>query len=836
MSAINGDPCCSRPALPGGPATTPNVPTCGYSVEAMEPRGRIAGVTPQECQPAGPGRTPQPATGDGHAGLAELAGAYGVATSYVGANERPVTVSPAVVRTVLGLLGVDTSDPAAALARHRDAPWCRLVPPATVVRRQDPDPVVIHVVPGAVAAELELETGGKVELTDIGPPDERRAVGGRDLVAVPVALPPGLPLGDHRLRVRVGAETGTGLVTVVPDRLPAPAAPAAPAAAAAAATSAAPEGTGGASAPGGRMWGWMIQLYAMPSAASWGIGDYADLATLAAWSASRAGGNADMLLVNPLHAGTPTFPVETSPYCPGSRRYISPLYLRPEDTPEYAEAPAAVRDTVDAYASAARAAHGWTGGAGGTAPEGAQLLDRDAVWRAKLAALELLYDTARRAGRLAGNDSGTETGDDDDADGLTDFATWCALAERYGRDWRAWPEPLRDPRSPATAAARVEYAGRVAFHRWLQRRSDAQLTAAQDSARRAGMSVGIVHDLAVGVDPGGADAWALADILAGGASIGAPPDGFSQQGQNWGLPPWRPDRLADTGYAPFRRMVAAMLRRGGGLRVDHILGLFRLWWVPSGNTAAEGTYVRYDADAMLGVLALEATRAGALVIGEDLGTVEASVAASLKRVGVLGSSVLWFEKDATGAPKPPSAWREQVVASVSTHDLPTAAGFLDGEHVRVRARLGLLRRPEADEHASWQAELDALLGLLRRLGLLGPAAAGGAAGRGDAALPAGVGYGDAGRGDAALPAEDVVLAMHGLLLASPARVVLASPADAFGDRRQPNLPGTVDAYPNWRLPVTDGAGRPVTVERFVTDPAVRRLAGVLAGVRTDRPS
>nr|MDT0666985.1 4-alpha-glucanotransferase [Micromonospora sp. DSM 115978] len=152
---------------------------------------------------------------------------------------------------------------------------------------------------------------------------------------------------------------------------------------------------------------------------------------------------------------------------------------------------------------------------------------------------------------------------------------------------------------------------------------------------------------------------------------------------DWGLPAWRPDRLAESGYAPFREMVAAVLRRGGGLRVDHVLGLFRLWWVPAGRGAGEGTYVRYDADAMLGLLALEATRAGALVVGEDLGTVEPSVADTLAEVGVLGSSVLWFERDADGGPTPPSTWREPVVATGTSHDLPSAAAYLVGEHVDV---------------------------------------------------------------------------------------------------------------------------------------------------------
>jgi 4-alpha-glucanotransferase len=286
--------------------------------------------------------------------------------------------------------------------------------------------------------------------------------------------------------------------------------------------------------------------------------------------------------------------------------------------------------------------------------------------------------------------------------------------------------------------------------------------------------------------------------------VGAPPDSFNQQGQDWGLPPWRPDRLEETGYAPYREMVQAVLRRGGGLRVDHILGLFRLWWVPQGSTAADGTYVSYDAHAMLGILALEASRTGGLIVGEDLGTVPPQASVALAERGVLGSVVLWFERDdpdqQTVRFTPPETWRELAMASVSTHDLPTAAGFLAAEHVRIRADLGLLGRPREQEAAAARREKDALLDLLRSEKLLAAHAS----------------------------TEDVVLAMHAVLLRSPARVVLASPADAIGDLRQPNLPGTTDEYPSRRLPIADAAGEPVSYEQLRDDPRVARLARMLS--------
>ncbi len=758
---------------------------------------------------AGPGTALDPV-------LSELAAVHGVATRYVGADDREVTVAPDVVRAVLGLLDVDTTNPVAALAAARDAPWRRLSPVCVVVRRSAPAPVVLRVPVGTVpVAELEFESGGRLVVTapgddvpgndvpgnDVpGEPAEHRTADGRDLLGVRLTLPAGLPLGDHILRVRAGTVSAETKLIVAPDEVPA-----------------VPTSSGPAPSGAARAWGWMVQLYALRSAGSWGIGDYADLAALASWSGSVEGRRADVLLVNPVHAIAPTIPVEPSPYYPASRRFASALYLRPEDLPEYGRADAAIRARVDQLAAAARA---------GT---GADLIDRDTVWRAKRAALELLFtaagDGACDEGTVAATtswDTGTGTGTDD---GLIDFATWCALADLHGRDWRAWPADLQDPHGRGVGAARAELRTQIAFHIWLQRSCDAQLAAAQAAARDGGMAVGVVHDLAVGVDPGGADAWALRDVFATGATIGAPPDGFNQQGQDWALPPWRPDRLAEIGYAPFRQMVTAVLRRGGGLRVDHILGLFRLWWIPGGNPASAGTYVRYDADAMLGILALEATRAGALVVGEDLGTVEPSVATMLAGSGVLGSTVVWFERDAAGAPVRPHRWRELAMASVTTHDLPTVAGYLTGEHVRVRARRGLLRRSEEAELAAWREERDGLIALLRDEGLLADP------GAGDPADP--TSSGDVSDLEFAASGE-VAVALHGLLARSPSRIVLAAPGDAMGDLRQPNLPGTVDSYPNWKLPVTDADGRPVTIERLRVDPRVRRLARLLACVR-DQP-
>jgi 4-alpha-glucanotransferase len=310
------------------------------------------------------------------------------------------------------------------------------------------------------------------------------------------------------------------------------------------------------------------------------------------------------------------------------------------------------------------------------------------------------------------------------------------------------------------------------------------------------MAIGVVHDLAVGVDPEGADGWALQDVLAIGVTVGAPPDTFNQQGQDWGLPPWRPDRLAATGYAAYRDMLRAVLAHADGLRIDHVAGLWRVWWVPPGASPDRGTYVNYDATVMLAALALEAHRAGAVVIGEDLGTVEPEVTKTLAQQQMLGSAVLWFARDEQAPDQPllaPQHWPQCAAASISTHDLPTATGFLRGEHVRARAALKLLN-DEAAEWAQAGVERAELISLLRAEGLLGAEAE---------------------------DEDDIVTAMHALLARTPCRLILVSPYDVVGEIRQPNLPGTVDEYPNWRLPL------PVTVEQLQHDPRVRRTVAAL---------
>ncbi|NJQ03381.1 4-alpha-glucanotransferase [Streptomyces zingiberis] len=753
---------------------------------------------------------------------ARLAAVHGVATSYAPSPGRTLQVPEDTVVAVLAALGVDASTPRtveAALERHRRAERERLLPPTVVVRADGPahrEPPALAALPEGTVLRVTTETGERL--------------------AWEPARSPAPPPGAHTLHAEApGGRSGRATLVVAPPRMP---------------------------EPPGRTHGFLVQLYSLLSSRSWGMGDLGDLAELAAWSGRELG--TGFLQLNPLHAavpGGPTGATDPSPYRPSSRRFPDPVHLRVPDVPEFTQLGPAARERAAALAGRADALRD------AVLHRGA-LIDRDAVWRLKREALELVRAVPLGPGRRAAYCAFLA----EQGQALDDHATWSAFAEVHGPDWRSWPAGLDDPRSPRAARARRELLDRVDLHCWLAWLTDSQLAAAQRAALDAGMPVGLVHDLAVGVHPSGADVWARQEIFAGGMSTGAPPDAFTPHGQDWGLPPWRPDALARTGYAPYRELLRGLLRHAGALRIDHVMGLSRLWWVPEGRRPTEGTYVRYDIEAMLGVLALEAHRAGAVVVGEDLGTVEPGMRDALAERGVLGTSVFWFERDYDGAaaetappaegpdgadgadaadgagaaggtdggegaagkgsgapnggarrkdtggdggeprtappeparprPLPPGRWRSACLATATTHDLPSTAARLTGEHVELRHRLGLLTRPLAEEQAEEAAEVAEWLDTLTGAGL----------------LPRGA------RDDE----EAAVRAVHRFLCRTPARMVGVWLPDCVGDRRPQNLPGTSDAYPNWRLPIAGADGRPVTLETLAVSPRLHALMSDLA--------
>jgi 4-alpha-glucanotransferase len=688
--------------------------------------------------------------------LAELADRCGVSREYWDWQGHHVPVTVGTVQALLAALDIDASTEEsvrAALADLDEAPWRRTLPAVTVGRAGHPVEVLVHVPDGdPLALRVVTEGGTALDAIQVEHRTPPREVDGRLVGEARFVLPSDLPTGYHRLHATSGEKSQEGLLILAPDRIDLP------------------------DDLAHQVWGVMTQLYSVRSRDSWGVGDLADLATQARWA---AGLGADFVLVNPLHAAEPVPPVEDSPYLPTSRRYLNPLYLRVTDVPELAALPERQRAMVEAYAA-------------GPFDDEDGLLDRQASYAAKLAALDLVHAAPRTAERERAfeaflRDQGPE---------LHHFAVWCALAEHLGGG--DWPEDLRDPASPEVAVLAKRLAHRVRFFGWLQWLCDEQLAAAQQAAVDAGMSIGLVTDLAVGVHPAGAEVWTLGPALARGVSVGAPPDAFNQRGQDWSQPPWRPDVLAELGYAPYRAVLRAALRHAGGVRIDHVMGLFRLWCIPQGASAAEGAYLRYDHEALVSILLLEAERAGGFVVGEDLGVVEPFVRDYLAGRGVLGTSILWFESE-NGAPRPPEAWRELCLASVTTHDLPPTAGYLAGDHVRLRDSLGLLTRPVEQELLAWVHEQETFRSLLRERGLLSEGA----------------------------DEEETVAALHRLLACAPSRLLGVSLADLVGDRRTQNQPGTHQEYPNWRVPLAGPDGTPLLLEDLPGLGRARRLAGQL---------
>ncbi|MFZ0530756.1 MAG: 4-alpha-glucanotransferase [Propionicimonas sp.] len=696
--------------------------------------------------------------------LAELAASLGIATEFWDWKGRLTEVTDETVIAILAGMDVDASTDeraAAALEAHRLRPWTRLLPPCVVIQQGTARTVPVHLPAGAwVRLAVRLEEGGwrdAVQVIDDEPP---RLVDGVLTGRASFELPHDLPLGYHRLQATTEAGTNESTLVVTPAFLGFP-----------------------ASMGEKRTWGYAAQLYSVTSADSWGIGDLLDLADLATWSATQQ--FAGFVLVNPLHAAQPVPPLEASPYLPTSRRYVNPIYIRPESVPEYADLDERSRARIAQIKAKLK-----------KDLAGETLIERDVVWTAKIEALRLLFAHGLRAARrMAFNDFLRREGR-----GLTQFATWSALVTRYGDDWREWPVELRRPSSPSVAAFAEKHVDAIIFYAWLQWIADDQLRAAQSAATDAGMRVGIMNDLAVGVGGHSAEAWTYSNLFADGIGVGAPPDHFNQTGQDWGQAPWRPDRMDDLSYAPLRSMVSGILRHSGGIRVDHIMGLFRLWWIPKGMAASQGSYVRYNHEAMVGILALEAHRAGALVVGEDLGVVEPWVRDYLRRRGILGTSIAWFERDDQGRPLPPEAWREYCLASVTTHDLPPTAGYLAAEHVRLQHELGLLTESLDSELANAERERNAYLDLLRERGFLATAE------------PSTV---------------EVVEALHRYLVATPARVLCAALTDAVGERRTQNQPGTSTEYPNWRVPLSGPDGKPLSLEDLYRDERAFRLAGIM---------
>lgn len=721
--------------------------------------------------------------------LIRLAKACGVSTSYIDQLGAYVEIRDEVLVAVLASLGVDASNPA-AVSKSLLETECRqreqLVPPTVLAITGRANNVPLRCSAGAlVALTLALEDGtayaGDLRANLRVHKD---ADFGEQLE---LTLPDDLPIGYHTLNVQVGGVQRRATVIVAPPRIELPEA-----------------------VRQRQRWGWMTQMYSVRSADSWGVGDYGDLKRLAADAGEKS--HADFMLINPIHAGAPVPPLQPSPYLPESRRFLNVTYIRPQDIPEYAALDDATRAQVEELHASVAAAN-----------DSAEPMDINASWDAKRQALWLIFSAPRSEEReTAFAEFKRAAGPDLDA-----FATWCLAFEVWGAPWEENSWFFRtDKNSPAVAALVRDHHDMFEFQRWLQWIADEQVAAAQQAAKDAGMALGLMQDMAVGVHALGADVWWSPERFADGVTVGAPPDFYNQLGQDWGQPPFSPQYLESTGYRVYREMVHNMFAHAGALRIDHVLGLFRLWWIPRGCTARDGAYVTYNHEVMLSILAIEASRANGVVIGEDLGTVPEYVSKVLAEHGVLGTAVEWFSRvdnspNAGDPYAPPEDYRKYALASVTTHDLPPTAGYLKLEHVDLREELNLLNEPAEQFRAEVQAEIDQMLALLVSCGYLPQEVADGlkAACAPDAD--------DAETADREALIQRVVEAMHVMLRDSPSVLVQAALVDGVGEHRTQNQPGTSWEYPNWRIPLADETGRVVHTEEVFDLPRVQSLAAAL---------
>lgn len=550
---------------------------------------------------------------------------------------------------------------------------------------------------------------------------------------------------------------------------------------------------------GARHFGPAIQLYSLRSRRNWGIGDFTDLASLARIASAQG---ASFIGVNPLHELFADRPQVASPYSPSSRLAVNTLYVDVEAVEEFVTTREA-RAFVSEPAFAARLA----------ALRATELVDYAAVAAAKREVLALLYAAFRRD-HLAHDTPRAQafrTFVLERRGELADAARFDALQARFAKEhgawgWPVWGDEYRDRAHARVEALAAELATDIDYHLYLQWQADLQLAHAAQVAREAGMAIGLYRDLAVGANPGGAETWHDPQRFARGVHVGAPPDEFNQAGQDWGLPPWIPHRLATDGFRAFRELVAANMRHAGGLRIDHVMGLARLYWIPEGAAASEGAYVRYPLREMVGVLALESRRHGALVVGEDLGTVPDDFRATTSGAGIVSYRVLYFERAPDGDFLAPTAYPVQALVTISTHDLPTLEGYWQGTDLGVRDALALFPSPELRERlfADRAADRERLPRALAREGLPAPDPT------------------------ARALTRDEVAGVHAYVARTPCALMTLQLEDVFGQTEQANVPATTeDMQPNWRRKT------PLDLEDWDAD---GRFAAICAAIRAQRPA
>ncbi|HVT93203.1 MAG TPA: 4-alpha-glucanotransferase [Bryobacteraceae bacterium] len=677
--------------------------------------------------------------------LASAAALWGIESEYWDIFGARHEASDPLIRNILASLGVDSGTDEAleeAVRARRAAEEMDVLPPVLVLSESDLRIRVRAQSEGEVTLLITCEDGAShaqtLDLKDA--PEEN----GRKVLALP-ALPPGY----HQLEFRSAGASASCRLIVAPDQAYAP--------------------------ERARMGGIAVSLYGLRSERNWGCGDFTDLEDFIDWAAANG---ASFVSLNPLHAIANRAPYNTSPYLPNSSFFRNFIYLDVEQLPEFGGAPLARRilssPQIQSEIAALRASEN---------------VEYERVARLKLRFLKVLFRAFLKGPAAARAEFDVYL--DRQGTLLRRFALHSALDEAIHRanpeiwNWREWPEGYRNPDSPEVEAFARQHRHSVLFYAWIQWRIEQQLARVQRRALNAGMAVGLYHDLALAVDRFGADLWANPSFYVDGCRVGAPPDAFSPKGQDWAFPPPNSERHRADGYRMFAESVRRNMMHGGALRIDHVMRFFRLYWIPDGMSASEGTYVRDRYEDLVRILALESVRNRSVIVGEDLGTVPDIARGTLARFGILSYRLFYFEKDYQGNPpgrfRLPAEYPESALVSVSTHDLPTLAGFWLNRDIEARRAAGILPDESAYQAALAErlAEKQKMIDLLHGLNLL------------PAWFPR----------DAAGAREftgDLHRAIVEFLSGTPSKLFVLNQEDIFKDTDQQNLPGTTAEYPNWR--------------------------------------
>ena len=718
----------------------------------------------------------------------ELAAAeYRLQPEYIDNWGETRQAKPEVCAAVLKALGVPVNSLDALnafLEARLRARWSRLLPETLVTGPHPPPGAPAIFVPAGADENARLRLWIRLEHGEVEQGDWRlgdlaitgEATIGQDrFVRRALQFKAPVPLGYHELRGVINADPEHGLPMqwiVGPDHaFQAPQAPE-------------------------RMAGLAISVYGLRSSRNWGVGDFTDLARLSEWAARDLG--VELIGLNPLHAIHNRQPFNTSPYLPVSAYFRNPLYVDIDAVPELANSRRAQvlrrLPCVTAELTALRTA---------------EFVEYERAWRLKQIFLRQLFRQMERE-CAAGSERGAAFERFCQGEGrklLRQFATYCALdPEMHRRDrnawsWPDWPPSFHQPASPAVEAFAAQHDRQIRFHCYLQFLVDEQLAAAQRQALAAGMPIGLYHDLALATDRGGCDTWMMPELFAKGCRVGSPPDGFSPDGQDWAFPPPGDAAHARDGYRAFRELIRRNARHGGALRFDHVMRFFRLFWIPDGYAARDGVYVHSNAEALMRVLALESQRGQFLVIGEDLGTVTGEIRAMLDQFGVLGYRLLYFERDGDDY-RPPEQYPRQVVAAITTHDLPTLTGFWQSADIEARRAAHLVKQDDYEQQLKARATDKEQLA--KALGVN----------------------------------TDEKMAALEYLARTPSRILMVNQEELTDEPFQQNLPGSTAEYPNWRrkmrVPVESLRAELAFVERTaqVRQLAAQRRKGLLTGGST----